>query len=172
MHLTELLKKLKALADRGEGGEAANAQAMLDSLLKKNNMTLEHLEQEEERDYSFKIKGEFNKRLLQQIARHLNPEIKIYDVKRQYVREFGGNLLVRCTAAEYILIDQMYAHYQALMEKEMNLFYSAFIAANNLFVYTNKTTDELTPEEIERILRRDRIAQNIKSESFRRQLTN
>lgn len=34
MHLTELLKKLKALAERGEGGEAANAQAMLDALLK------------------------------------------------------------------------------------------------------------------------------------------
>lgn len=166
------LKKLKALAERGEGGEAANAKAMLDNLLKKNNMTLEDIEQEVKSDHVFKVEGELNKRLIIQICKHVNRDIAIYHIKRGYIREVGGNILMQCTAAEYILIDQMYAHYRVVMEKEMDIFFSAFIAANSLFAsYSDLSFEDLNQEQKERIARRDALARNIKRETFCRQLT-
>lgn len=43
----ELLKKLKALADNGVGGERENAQAMLDKLLAKYDISAETLSDDE-----------------------------------------------------------------------------------------------------------------------------
>ena len=51
----DLAKKLKALADRGVDGEKTNAEAMLNSLMKKHNITIEEIEGEELLDFFFKI---------------------------------------------------------------------------------------------------------------------
>ena len=51
----ELAKKLKALADKGIGGEKSNAEAMLNNLMKKHNITIEEIEGEKLMDFFFKI---------------------------------------------------------------------------------------------------------------------
>lgn len=42
----ELLQKLKALADRGVGGEKVNAQRKLDEYMRKHGYTLEDLDEQ------------------------------------------------------------------------------------------------------------------------------
>lgn len=63
----ELLKKLKALADNGVGGERENAQAMLDKLLAKYDISAEALSDDEVSDHGFTYHSDFERRLLSQL---------------------------------------------------------------------------------------------------------
>ena len=53
-----ILKKLKALADRGEGGERENAAALLEKLMQKYGISEEELNREREQDYFFSYSQE------------------------------------------------------------------------------------------------------------------
>jgi len=64
----ELLKKLKALAERGESGERENAAAQLEKLLKKYGISEEELERDAEKRCFFKYSQETERRLLMQIV--------------------------------------------------------------------------------------------------------
>lgn len=56
----EKIKKLRELALRGEGGEAENARIKLKSILERNGMTEEDIENEETKGYTYTItKSEF-----------------------------------------------------------------------------------------------------------------
>ena len=50
-----LAKKLKALADKGIDGERVNAQKMLDTLMRKHNLTITDIEGEKTDDYFFSL---------------------------------------------------------------------------------------------------------------------
>lgn len=66
----EMLKKLKALMEKGIGGEAANAKRILESLLKKEGKTLEDYLNNpniEKKRYWFSYSNTYQKILLQQI---------------------------------------------------------------------------------------------------------
>ena len=52
----ELAKKLKALADRGIGGEKINAEKMLNALMKKHKISIEDIEGEKQEDCNLKEK--------------------------------------------------------------------------------------------------------------------
>lgn len=63
----ERIKKLKALAERGVGGEKETAEKMLQRLLKKNGIsTLEELEEDEVEYFLFSYKGRHEIKLLKQ----------------------------------------------------------------------------------------------------------
>lgn len=76
--IIELAKKLKALADRGEGGEKVNAENKLQQLIKKYGITTEEIEGEQQHDYFFKIKTTRERKLWMQIVALVNREIKKY----------------------------------------------------------------------------------------------
>ena len=67
MNKKELLRKLRALAERGVGGERQNAQKKLDELIKKYNISDEELEDEVAELYHFKYRGKRESALLVQI---------------------------------------------------------------------------------------------------------
>jgi len=170
----QILKKIKALADKGIGGEAVNAQKLFDKLLKKHGLSKSDIESEETKDYFFKVKS-WDERLLSQIAKCVNCDIKVYDVTFEVKKHrLAGNILITCTAAEYIEIDQMFDVYSKLLKSEMELFYKAFLKANNLLVTPPKeklrTINDLTAEEFEEWLRTTQIASTIKREVVRKQL--
>lgn len=73
----ELGKKLKALSEQGIGGEKTNAEKMLNSLLKKHNISIEDIEGEKVDYYYFKIKKD-DVRLWSQIVKSVNNN-KRYD---------------------------------------------------------------------------------------------
>lgn len=170
----ELAKKLKALAERGVGGEKENAEAMLKSFMLKHGLRMEDIDGEKIDKYFFKIEKTLS-RLFQQIVARVNKDIKVYaniPVKTIKQYKLKGNFFIECTVAEYVEIEAMYSFYKVLYAAELKVFYSAFVQANDLGVRTTttKTTNDLTPEEYKEWKRVSDMASKIKSESFRKQL--
>lgn len=62
----EMLKKLRALALRGIDGEKEQAQAILEKLMKKYDITFGELDEEELNEYEFEFHGKEQKVLLRQ----------------------------------------------------------------------------------------------------------
>lgn len=63
-----LLQKLKALAERGVGGEKEGAERKLKQLMAKYGVDQLELEGDQVSRYEIKYRGEFEKRLLSQIV--------------------------------------------------------------------------------------------------------
>lgn len=170
----ELAKKLKALAEQGVGGEKENAQAMLDALLIKHNITLEQLE-EEKRDVFFIKMPEVDFRLFSQIAKNIRYDI---DLRGEFTKakikklKLPGNFAVICTASEYIELEAKHDFYSKLYKKELSVFFVAFCTANNLLTTPPKlqSYEDLTPEEKEHYLRIQNMSAKIKREAFHKQL--
>jgi hypothetical protein len=173
----ELLKKLKALSEKGVGGEATNATDMLNKLLKKHNLTLEDLEEDKKNDYYFSTSG-MHSELLHQIAKMVNSEVKCYDVPLKMVKKhkLSGNFILNCTSAEFIEIDQMFSVYKNLLDKELKVFYYAFLQTNDLLITPKKGSEkklsDLSKEEKEQLLRANEMASLIKKETVRKQISN
>lgn len=170
----ELAKKLKALADRGIGGEKINAEKMLANLLLKHNLTIEDIEGEKTFEYFFKLKPE-DVMIWSQIVGHVNAKIPKYgEFLKMDVKAFklAGNYMINCTPAEYIEIECMLGIYPELYKRELKIFNSAFCHANDLLIKTDNKREitDLSKEELERILRIRAMASKIKSETFRKQL--
>lgn len=67
MNKKELLRKLRALAEQGVGGEKLNAQKKLEEMLKKYNISDKELDEETVELYHFKVRGERERLLIAQI---------------------------------------------------------------------------------------------------------
>jgi len=170
----ELAKKLKALAEKGVGGEKINAEKMLNDLLKKHNISIEEINGEKLEDYYFKIIDKYSWTLLYQIVKKVNLSIRCFgEIPKNKIREYKlkGNYLIECTASEYIEIEAKYDFYLKLYKSELNTFLSAFIEANDLGVDDpNREAKELTGEQIKELYRIQEIASKIKKGEFHKQL--
>lgn len=144
----ELLKKLKALAERGIGGEANNAKAAMDKIMLKYNISLSDLEVVEIKPFFFKATG-INNRLLHQIAKSLDYTIEVFDIKHEYRREYQADVFIKCTHAQFIEIEYKYEVYKKLYKKESEVFFRAFCKANDLLANPPelRSYDDLTEEE-------------------------
>jgi hypothetical protein len=171
----ELAKKLKALADRGIDGEKQTAEKMLADLLKKHKITIEEIEGEKTEDYYFTFKDKSH-RLWFQIVKTVNTTIKCYGPfpagkVKQYALK--GNYMIICTPCEYIEIEAKYNFYKNLYDQEMNIFYAAFLRANDLLVVNNRSDNqkEMSFVGYEKYNRINDLAQSIKKGEFLKQIT-
>ena len=170
----ELAKKLKALADKGIGGEKTTAEKMLATLLKKHKITIEQIDSEATQDYYFKLKNS-EQRLLYQIIKHVHYKLNFYgEFPKDIIKKHGlkGNYMVTCTASQYIEIEAKHSFYKNLYEEEVSVFYSAFIRANGLLVDNpeSKDDEEMSFEDYEKWKRVNDMAKNIKVGEFRKQI--
>lgn len=171
----ELARKLKALADKGVGGEKTNAEKMLIDLMAKHKLTIADIDGEEIKEFFFNIKDEFND-LFYQIAKSVNRDMKIYRFPKKEVRQFRlkGNHEIKCTVAEYIEIEQSFDIYSRLYQEELKVFYSAFIHANNIYPEPKdgeiKSLDDFSIEELKELRRKLLMSENIKKANIRKQL--
>lgn len=96
------LKKLRALALRGVGGEKEQAQAILDKLIKKYDVSFDELDEDAVNEYIFEYHGKEQERLLlQTFAKVTNGEHSIYHLKYTYSgRACKTKLRGECTAAQ------------------------------------------------------------------------
>lgn len=170
----ELAKKLKALADRGEGGEKETAEAMLKMHLKKHGLTLEDIESEAIKEHYFNIPDNGEK-LFYQIVKHVNREINVYGaipIKMIKKHKLKGNFIIDATHSQFVEIEAMYAFYSKLFEKELEIFFSAFIQSNKLYCNGEVDINTLSEEKIEEAKRIIELSKNIESKDFRKQLHN
>lgn len=126
------LKKLKALAERGIGGEKENSQMLLEKLCDKYGISIDEVESSDERKmhwFAYQRGPQFRKLLAQCIFKTIGKGRKTY--KHTHIRE--RKLGTECTAAEAMEIELDYEFYAGAFKVEMTRLVEMFIQKNNLF---------------------------------------
>lgn len=167
-NVKELLLKLKALADRGIGGEKVNAEKMLAKMLTKHGLTIADLEAISHSRHWFNFHKEED--LFKQIV---YSEIGSGgDMWKS--RSKRGKIGIDCTHEAAILIQAKADLYIKAYQKEKVLFYRAFVMANSLYskAPSTRTYDDLTPQEQEEYDRAQKLARGINKLNFYKQISN
>lgn len=135
MNKVELIKKLRALAENGCGGEKINAQKKLDELMAKYGITDDDLEDEEVQECFFEIHGDRERRLLAQIMyKVLNEKRACHAVgNRATGRVIRTKAACSATKAQKIEIEMLFDFYKRLYKKEEEFFFDTFIQKHELF---------------------------------------
>lgn len=132
MRKIELLEKIKKLADQGYGGEAENAAALLSRLMKKYGISENELDSEKVTWCYFKYSGYWEKRLLQQIM-YATTGKPSYRAKHTHTGRPINELAAECTKVQEIEIKAAFEFYNYYLKKDMEIFYEAFISANDIY---------------------------------------
>jgi hypothetical protein len=126
------LKKLKALAERGVGGEKENAQMLLERLCDKYQISPDQVESSDEKKlrwFRYRKGPALRKLLAQCIFKTLGKDSKTFGHAHTRAREFAAE----CTAAEGIEIELDYDFYADALQKEMTRMLEMFIQKNSIF---------------------------------------
>ena len=146
----ELLEKLKALSERGVGGERENAQALLTRLMNEHGLTEEDLDEDIVKEFDIVPPKIINGvRLLSQVVYSV-----VYDVKENNKGLYSWKgkkkaYFVRCTSEEFLEIQAKLGFYLYHYENELEIFYSAFIQRNELFPKDSFDSSPLTEKDIQ-----------------------
>lgn len=143
-----LLLKIKALAERGVGGEADNAEALLARLMDKYGVSDEELEEMHRTRSDFEFHGQEQKKILRQIIYRVTSgyayELRYTNSGRKVKTQLGAE----CTPAEKVEIEYLFDFYKRLWEREKTAFLEAFIQKHKLFaIRDGEEPEELSREE-------------------------
>ena len=160
----KLAKKLKALADRGVGGEKDNAWQMLKDLMAKHGLTMEDIEgpKREQRLFTFETD---QARIFGQVITHImGRECQVFGHKRK-----KNALFTECTNAEFLALQATFEFYWRVYKEELHVFTTAFIHQNNLLPFDAESAnmEEENPEEMEKLRR---MMDGIDKQTIRKQL--
>ncbi len=154
--IKQRLIKILALAKRGVGGEKENAERMLNSLLKKHGMTLDDLEDQENRQWRwFKYSSVAERKLLVHCAALA---IKGWDYMS---KELPNEKAFLTTKAEFIELELFFNVHRPELKKHLKKTQEhallAYFHANGLLTDNGQKDEEnnsssLTRLEIEAIL--------------------
>lgn len=128
-NITDTMKHLLALSEKGVGGEKENAIKLLNKLMKKYNISEADLKKEELHKHEVRFKTKWQESLIHQIVYMINPERNIYKYTNRKVKI----AILELTDAEWIEHQYLYSIYKKSFEEELELFTSAFIQRNNIF---------------------------------------
>lgn len=128
--LLERLNKIKALADRGVGGEKENAEVLLSRLLKKYGITEEEITCDTPTEHEFRFWGHYGDRLFTQVVYSVVPEATIYHYKH---KRNCHTRFVTCTEAEAIQIKETFEFYRYHLDEGFKNYYQAFILREEIF---------------------------------------
>lgn len=153
--LLEKLKKVRAIAERGVGGEKESAERTLAALMERYGITEEDLEDTKTSMHWIRYKTKWEEKLLYQLAYMYLGIGPAFGCMGTYTGRTRKKVWIECTVAQYIKIEADFAFYSAVME-EMGLFYQAFLQKNNLFP-PPELAREMTEEEEKAGMDLDRI---------------
>ncbi len=174
--ILERLGKLKALADFGVAGERENAKALLERIAGRYGIDLDELQSEEETDYMVEFKKGWRLKLIAQIV--AMERVEQYGDKNAdhcwlFSKKRGGKLVyyfVRCTAAEWTEIRAKFDILARDYEKQLEVFFTAFLSANELLVPAGKDDPDPSDDQIARALQAARMSQGIVRSKLNKQI--
>ena len=163
--------KMKINRRSNQEEEKEQAQAILEKLMKKYDISLDSLDEETLNDYEFEFHGKEQKALLRQtIYKVTNSKSSVWglrytDTGRTCKTRLGG----RCTAAQKAEIDFLFDFYKRLWDKERKALLSAFIQKHSIFgeLEDGEEPMELSPEET---LKLSQLMSGLSNDSPQRQL--
>lgn len=144
--LKDKLKKLKALAERGCGGEAENAQRLLERLCAANGIDLGQLNDEEKKSrYTFNIgcNSVFKTLFTQCYCKVTNSS------EMSYRQETRSKISLELTQADYAELKGLFEWHKANFEKELEdikkTFIHAYCQKHRLFPESSSETSNDKP---------------------------
>ena len=147
----ELLKKVYALAERGERGEKEAARYMLEKLLEKYDIDEVELADEERQIHWFTCKDDQERTLFYQVCYKVGKDLRGYRKTRGQGKNSQKG--VECTKAEALQIEIEYEFYKALWREERDFMLRAFIQKHHIF-YDGPDApvgQDMDPEEYRRM---------------------
>lgn len=141
MEKVELIRKIKALASGGVGGERENAQILLEKLMKKFDISEEQICDEKILEFKFKLPKIYNGLALAvQVMASIVGNFKNKGIFRQ-----GRKCYALCTSGEFLEFQAKLNFYAYYYKIELKRFYRAFVQANKIFP---KDSGASTPKEL------------------------
>lgn len=135
--IIEKLKKVKALADAGIGGEKTAAQARLKKMLKKHNLTLADLEQPTTTTYRIDCRPEQIKLAIQ----------IVFAVTGKNPQADATGVNVDTSPNLWPEIQGMFAHYWREYKAMQDAMFMAFATVNGLFPRQTFTVTPVEPQQ-------------------------
>lgn len=162
--ILELVKKLKALAERGVGGEKVNAEEQLKKLIEKYKIDLTRINEPilQYRIFRFDEKDEFHKKFVRQII------LSVIGFKEFYYSGLiHNNWAVEIDDIQFIEISEKLDFYWPIFKSDLEIFYTAFIQKNELTVDVDEDdVPEFTDQELEKLYKAFRLMQNMQKHEF------
>ena len=124
------LLKIKALAERGEGGEKESAIKLYDKLLKKYDIDEKSLQKDKLSKHWFGYENEIEENLLVQIFYMVTGDSEYF---RRHSRTHGSQCGCFCTDFENTEIHFYFEFYKDALNQELEAFLMAFKLKNHLF---------------------------------------
>ena len=147
----ELAKKLKALAEHQTAfdGESRNAQFLFEQTLERHGLTLADLETERIETYLFRVRSEHERKFfIQMFASVVGGDwasqncrvVKKINRRANNLKPTDIIIEIKCAVHEKVLTHERWSVYWAHYQKELQLFYTAYIQKNELFSNPERTT--------------------------------
>ena len=178
MNLEELkakLLKMKALAERGQGGERDVAERMIRELAARYNLSLDVLGNLTERRFHIDFKETWQRNLFGQLAglmrvekygsRHADKLMLAYHVGSP------KECFMVCTEMEWLELTAKHFVLSDDYKRQLANFYTAFIMANDLLLPYNQDTPDLSPDEKKKWWDAVKLSRGIVKSKLRKQLT-
>lgn len=175
--LLELLKKLKALADRGEGGERENAAHMLKRLMEKHDVPMDAICDDQLKEREFFVSDDHNVLFGQVISSVIGERASRYQKLTRDTRKLKSRFY-NLTDAEYIEVQAKWEFYLRAWKEErkrqLDLILKAFIHKNELYSTEGNTTkkSDLTPEQLQEYMNILSLMEGMKRHHFAKQIDN
>lgn len=161
----KLAKKIKALADRGVGGEKINAEQMLNALMQKHDISMEQLEEGATDWHEYKIKPTDRLFFMSVVVSVLRNKIKNY---KQYKLKFW----IESTDAEYLEIEAKFDFFLKVYEKDICIFRRAWFIKNELYnPDAELDMPDFSREELIEQMQALKMTEKIKKTIYQKRLT-
>jgi len=168
------LRKILALAEQGEQGEAAAAQRILSEQLEKYGLSIADLGSDSTHEYEISYGVGIDYNLVLQVVAKLNLEA--------YKMRWGNNgkivrhkLLITCTPAVYADFCAHLDHYRAVWDEQMREFFHAFCLKHDLVRTKEESSEEndepLTQAEYKKLLRLRSMMEGVEKRELKKLLS-
>lgn len=144
--LLQKIKRVQALAERGVDGEKESAAALLERLMKQYGIDEAEIAEERRETAWFRYKTELEMKLLIQVIYAVTGKVGFGCVGAHTGRK-RKEVGIDCTAAERLEIEISFEFYNAAMQAELERFYSAFVAKNEIHPPEGKPKVDIPPPE-------------------------
>lgn len=124
--IRELIKKVKALADKGVGGESISAKEKLKILCDRYNIDEKELEVEEQQDYFFILRDKNERDLLTNIV------CMVLDVPVTKWKERNNCIKILLTETQFHDINSAFSYYQTMYDDYKRYIIQGIIARNSI----------------------------------------
>lgn len=184
--IKERLRKMKALADFGCGGERDAAERLIREMCEKHGISIDEIESEVEREHTVILKAAWERKIFIQIlglmrieeygdrdADKLVLKVEFHPVRGKTKKgrlTFRSRYFTKCTDLQWLEMISKFDLLCASYKKQLAQFTLAFLMSNDLLMPYNPKSPEMTAKEKEEYETAMRLSAGIVKTRLNKQL--